>query len=103
MNILIRSGTVYDGGGGPPRQADVLIEDGLVRAVEPGIPVSAAPARVIDAEGRAVTPGFVDIHRHADIACLAGADFGETELAQGITSAVVGNCGMAPVPAPENP
>lgn len=104
MNILIQNGTVYDGGGGPPRQADVLIEDGLIRAVEPGIPASAAaPARLINAAGRVVTPGFVDIHRHADIACFTGENFGETERAQGITSAVVGNCGMSPVPAPENP
>ena len=42
------------------------------------------------------------MHRHADVACLAGPAFGETELAQGITTAINGNCGMAPVPAPEN-
>lgn len=49
-----------------------------------------------------VTPGFIDSHRHADVACLSAENFGETELAQGITTLVNGNCGIAPVPAPEN-
>jgi N-acyl-D-amino-acid deacylase len=64
--------------------------------------IQSAGAKIIDASDRVVTPGFVDIHRHADVACLADTCFGETELAQGITTAVNGNCGIAPVPASEN-
>ena len=52
-----------------------------------------------DASGKAVTPGFIDIHRHCDIAPFTNPHFGEIELAQGITSTFVGNCGLAPVPS----
>jgi N-acyl-D-aspartate/D-glutamate deacylase len=106
MNILVKNGTVYDGSGAPPLQkTDVLIEGGVVRSVRPGIPDSAvaSPDEIIDASDRVVTPGFVDMHRHADVACLVNENFGKTELAQGITTAINGNCGIAPIPAPENP
>jgi N-acyl-D-aspartate/D-glutamate deacylase len=106
MSILVKNGTVYDGSGAPPLQkTDVLIEDGVVRSVRPNIPDSAvaSPDEIIDATDRVVTPGFVDTHRHADVACLVNENFGKTELAQGITTAINGNCGIAPVPAPENP
>jgi N-acyl-D-aspartate/D-glutamate deacylase len=82
-----------------------LVEDGLIKAILPGanLPnIQSAGTTTIDACGRVVTPGFVDIHRHADVACLADPCFGTTELAQGITTAINGNCGIAPVPAPEN-
>jgi N-acyl-D-amino-acid deacylase len=77
-----------------------LIEGGFIKAIQPQM--QSAGTKIIDASGRVVTPGFVDIHRHADVACLADTCFGETELAQGITTAINGNCGIAPVPAPEN-
>jgi N-acyl-D-aspartate/D-glutamate deacylase len=82
-----------------------LIEGGLITAILPeaNLPkIQSAEVKIIDASDRIVTPGFVDMHRHADVACLAYTCFGETELAQGITTAINGNCGIAPVPAPEN-
>lgn len=97
MKTLIQAGTVYDGSGSPPRQADVLIEGDRIIAVGQALPTEGA--RVIDAQGRYVTPGFVDIHRHCDIAVLTNPDFGETELAQGVTTTMGGNCGLAAVPA----
>lgn len=99
MDTLIRGGSVYDGSGAPPRQADVLLRKGTVAAIQPGLPVENAT--VVDAEGCAVTPGFVDMHRHCDIAPLRDASFGAIELAQGITSTIVGNCGLSPVPTTE--
>lgn len=54
-------------------------------------------AYVIDATGKTITPGFTDIHRHCDYAALR-SDFGAIELAQGITSAVSGSCGLTPFP-----
>jgi N-acyl-D-aspartate/D-glutamate deacylase len=99
MSILIQGGTVYDGSGAPPIEADIRIEGERIAAIGPGLTVrDAASCTVIDARGCAVSPGFVDTHRHADIAMFASPDFGKTELAQGITSIVVGNCGIAPVP-----
>jgi N-acyl-D-aspartate/D-glutamate deacylase len=64
--------------------------------MEPRLNVEGAVT--LDACGRAVTPGFIDIHRHCDAAAFCAPDFGEIELSQGITTTVVGNCGMAPVP-----
>ena len=104
-NILIKNGNIYDGSGDAPQKADILIEDGLIKTIQYGTKLpetQSAGAIIIDASDRVVTPGFIDIHRHADVACLADTCFGETELAQGITTAINGNCGIAPVPAPEN-
>ena len=95
--LIIRNGTVYDGSGNAPYQADVLADGGVIREIGRGIEAPAG-AQAIDAAGLAVTPGFVDIHRHADAAVFLSPDFRETELAQGITTAVMGNCGIAPVP-----
>jgi N-acyl-D-aspartate/D-glutamate deacylase len=95
--MLIQGGTVYDGLGSPALQADILIED--ERIVSVGAALPAGNAQIVKAHGRIVCPGFVDIHRHADLAMFTAADFGETEKAQGITAMVVGNCGMAPVPS----
>ncbi|MDR3276941.1 MAG: amidohydrolase family protein [Treponema sp.] len=107
MAILIRSGRVYDGSGRPPFSGDVLIEGERIAAIGPQTGSQlAAPASgvaLIDARGRVVCPGFVDTHRHADAAVFSAPEFGETELAQGITTTVVGNCGIAPVPAAANP
>jgi N-acyl-D-aspartate/D-glutamate deacylase len=98
MSILIQGGAVYDGSGAPPIEADVLIEGERIAAI--GARLAVPPdAEVIDAHARVVCPGFIDTHRHADVAAFVARDFGQTELAQGVTTTVVGNCGMSPVPA----
>lgn len=56
---------------------------------------------VMDAEGKILCPGFIDIHRHPDTAALCDGNFGEIELSQGITTTIAGNCGLAPVPCSE--
>ena len=61
---MIRGGTVVDGTGAPARRADVAIDGD--RIVEVGEVDRVGARRVIDAEGRLVTPGFVDIHTHLD-------------------------------------
>lgn len=98
--ILIQNGTLYDGLGGQPYQADLLVQDGRIAQIAPGITEPAD--QVIDATGKAVTPGFVDIHRHHDAKPLNDPHFGEVELAQGITTAVAGNCGISMTPRPES-
>lgn len=84
-DLLIRGGTVVDGSGDSAVPADVAILDGKIAAVAPRIESGAA--RVIDAAGRLVTPGFIDIHRHADVR-LFSPDFGEAELHQDRKSVV---------------
>ena len=93
---LIKNGNLTDGSGRRTFQSDVLIEDGMISIVAPSI--KAKNVCVIDATGKDVTPGFIDMHRHCDVAFIRDRNFGELELRQGITSIVVGNCGLAPVP-----
>ncbi|GHV17105.1 dihydroorotase [Spirochaetia bacterium] len=97
MKTLIRGGTLYDGTGAASVEADVLIDGDRIAAIGKDIP-DRAYTKTIDAHGRVVTPGFVDVHRHADAAAFLFSAFGMTELAQGITTTAVGNCGIAPVP-----
>ena len=95
FDTIIRGGTVIDGTGRPGFSADVGVTAGRITAVDD---LSAAPAsRVIDASGRVVTPGFIDIHRHADAAAFRPG-YGELELRQGLTTIVNGNCGLSAAP-----
>jgi N-acyl-D-amino-acid deacylase len=95
FDMLIRGGTVVDGTGAVPRVADVAIINDQIVDVAPHIVGTAT--RVIDAEGRVVTPGFVDIHTHLD-AQLAWDPIGSSSCYHGITSVVMGNCGVTFAP-----
>ena len=93
-DIVIKGGTVHDGTGAPGRRADVAIKGD--RIVEVG-EVSGTATRTIDAEGRIVTPGFVDIHSHLD-AQVAWDPQCSSSCWHGVTSVVVGNCGVTFAP-----
>lgn len=93
-DLVIRGGTVYDGTGAPPVSTDVAVEGGRITAIGA---VDSEAARVIDATGLAVAPGFIDVHAHDDAAVLTTPmDF---KLMQGVTTDIVGNCGagLAPI------
>ena len=64
FDTLIMGGTVIDGTGAPARRADVGIADGKIAAI--GNLSGAEAAQVIDAAGKTVTPGFIEMHSHAD-------------------------------------
>src|SRR2546429_5779397 len=82
-DIVIRGGQVVDGSGAPGRVADVVIRDGRVAAIEPG---HFGPARrVIDARGRVVSPGFVDVKTHSDWT-LPLNPRAESKVRQGVTT-----------------
>ena len=97
-DLVIRGGTVVDGTGAPATAADVAVEDGTIVAVGPPGSVGTAGARVIDADGLLVTPGWVDIHTHFD-----GQATWDEVLApsswHGVTTLVTGNCGVGFAPA----
>lgn len=95
LDLLIRGGTVVDGTGSAPYAADVAVENG--RIVEVGALPGAHARRIISADGKLVTPGFIDIHRHADLAAWRPG-FGQPELRQGLTTIVNGNCGLSAAP-----
>ncbi len=68
MSLLIKNGTIVDGSGAEKQKADILIKGDEI--VEIGVNLSYNGARVIDAEDRIVSPGFIDIHNHADMTIL---------------------------------
>src|SRR5574341_645758 len=96
VDILIRGGRVFDGGGGPPVEADIAIEGDRIINVGRDISPPAA-RRVIDARGLAVCPGFGDIHGHSDYHLLL-TPTAESAVLQGVTSEIGGNCGYAAAP-----
>ena len=93
--LVILNGTVYDGTGGPPRRADVRIVGDTIREV--GRVRVRAGDETLDARGVAVAPGFIDTHSHADGGIFADPD-AETQVRQGITTAVIGVDGGSPYP-----
>lgn len=99
--ILFHNVLICDGTGREPFPGEVLVEGDTIREVTPGS-LGEIQAQRVDGGGKTMTPGFIDAHRHCDLAALYDPEFGKLELAQGITTAVMGNCGLAPAPcAPE--
>src|ERR1051326_1352676 len=94
-DILIRGGTVIDGSGRPGESADVAIEAGRLAALGPKL--SGAAARVINAEGLAVAPGFIDIKTHSDFVLPINPK-AESKLRQGVTTEIIGHCGFSVAP-----
>lgn len=110
FDVLIRNGRVLDGTGNPWFSADVGVRDGMIVSV--GRLPGATADRVIEADGKYVTPGFIDIHSHADdgSARIGGATIRTDDIrrkgmpnivAQGITTVVVNHDGRSPWPIAE--
>lgn len=94
-DLIIRNGTVHDGTGAEGQRADVAVVGDRIVAVGEKLELSAT--REINAEGKLVTPGFVDVHTHLD-AQLAWDPLPTSSCWHGITSAVIGNCGVTFAP-----
>src|SRR6476661_6699227 len=94
FDLVIRSGTVFDGTGSEPRDADVAISGG--RIVEVG-KVSGNGAEELDAKGMIVTPGFVDLHTHYDAQVTWSSEITPSSC-NGVTTALIGNCGVGFAP-----
>ena len=93
FDLSIRDALLVDGSGQPPRIADVHIEGERIALIGPG----SSGRREIAARGRALAPGFVDVHAHDDAALLSTPRL-EFKLLQGVTSVVIGNCGFSLAP-----
>jgi N-acyl-D-aspartate/D-glutamate deacylase len=98
VDLVIRNGMVVDGTGSPPRRADVAITGERIVAVGDDVAGAGRPKRTIDAEGRLVTPGWVDIHTHYDGQATWDPDLAPSSI-NGVTSLVMGNCGVGFAPA----
>src|SRR5688572_5235335 len=105
FDLLITGGQVYDGTGNPWFYADVGIRAGRIAVI--GKLTGATATRVIDAKGRVVVPGFIDLHSHADDGASARGGFRDPDpkrraapnlVAQGVTTVVVNHDGRSPLP-----
>ena len=94
FDLVIRNGTIVDGLGGEPFIGDVAVSDGVIAAVGT---VEGPGDREIDATGLLVTPGFVDLHTHYDGQAI-WSDRLTPSSAHGVTTAVMGNCGVGFAP-----
>ena len=96
-DLIIRGGTVVDGTGAPARTADVMVAGGRIVEIGEVDAAAGSNARVVDADGALVMPGFVDIHTHYD----GLATWDERLLPSawhGVTTVVMGNCGVGFAP-----
>src|SRR3954452_18155633 len=89
MDLLLRDADVYDGTATPPRKADVAVTGGRIMAIDTRIDAHAN--EVVDLNGLALAPGFIDVHTHSDVSLLHDPS-GESKARQGVTTEVVGNC-----------
>src|SRR5499426_2195848 len=94
-SLLVKNGSLIDGSGTPARAADVAVEGDRIVAVGSGLTGEAA--RVIDAGGHAVAPGFIDMHSHSDLFYFA-CPSAESKVRQGVTTEVVGMCSFSQAP-----
>src|SRR5256712_6555575 len=98
FDVVIRGGHLVDGTGSAARLADVGIRNGKIARV--GRVGRAESAMAIEASGKYVAPGFIDIHTHSDIGILMEPT-AECAVRQGVTTHVIGNCGDSPAPISE--
>ncbi|MFC0471373.1 amidohydrolase family protein [Halalkalibacter kiskunsagensis] len=94
LDLLIKNGRIVDGTGNPWFYGDVGIKEGKITHVGR---VSIESKEVIDANKNIVSPGFIDGHSHSDLLVLR-EPHNDIKLQQGVTTEVVGNCGLAPAP-----
>ena len=94
LDIQIRNGLIIDGSGAPAYRGNVGIKGNRIVAVGED---ETEAVDIIDANGKCICPGFIDVHNHADIAVMHGERM-EGLLYQGVTTCVVGNCGFSAFP-----
>ncbi|MFE7396657.1 amidohydrolase family protein [Streptomyces sp. NPDC057557] len=99
MDLVIRNAHVVDGTGTPAHRADVAIGDGRIAEIHPEHAPGPRPTgrRTLDADGLALSPGFIDMHAHSDLALLRDPDH-SAKAAQGVTLEVLGQDGLSYAP-----
>jgi N-acyl-D-amino-acid deacylase len=94
LDLILKNGRIVDGSGNPWYKGDVGVKDGLIVAIGS---IDQEAERVIDVERKVISPGFIDGHCHSDL-MIIDHPHSEIKLQQGVTTEVVGNCGLAPAP-----
>ena len=95
FDYIIKNGAVFDGTGAAEKKLDVAIENGLIVALGENLGIAK---HEIDASNLIVTPGFFDLYSHGDFLNLMENDLKYSRIWQGITTEIVGQCGLGPVP-----
>jgi N-acyl-D-aspartate/D-glutamate deacylase len=96
VDVIIRGGRWFDGLGSPPATRDIGIRDGRIVAVSESPLPEHSGAKVIDARGRWVMPGFIDVHTHYDAELLVSPGLKES-VRHGVTSVFVGSCSLSTI------
>ena len=94
-DTLIVGAQLYDGTGAPPVERDVAVRDGRIVAI--GNLSNWLAEDVVEAEGRALAPGFIDVHTHDDTHVIRSPQM-LPKITQGVTTVIVGNCGISASP-----
>jgi len=97
-DYLFSNGTILDGTGSAPFQANILTHGERIVQIAPGL--QSPSATVVDCKGLTLAPGFIDSHTHSDLQVLQGRT---EKLLQGVTTEVVGNCGFSAYPPAREP
>jgi N-acyl-D-amino-acid deacylase len=103
MDVLFRGATVFDGSGSPGRQLDVAVRGDRIAAVGgAATEFSQGHSQIVEADGLALAPGFIDLHSHADHT-LTAFPATPNSISQGVTTEVIGLCGFSPAPVSPDP
>jgi N-acyl-D-amino-acid deacylase len=95
FDLVLANGRIVDGCGNPWFWGDLAIRDGRIAGIAP--PGTLHGKRNLDTGGHYIAPGFIDIHTHSDLSVLVNRQ-AESAVRQGVTTHVIGNCGMSPAP-----
>lgn len=98
-DLIISGGTVIDGTGADAKRADIAVNNGRIARI--GDLTADTAAQIIDAKGKVVTPGFVDLHTHLD-AQVGWDPLMSSSSYHGVTTAMIGNCGVTFAPCSPN-
>lgn len=95
FDLLIRHAQIAEGTGAPLLRGDLAVADGVIAAI--GDLSSASAEKIVDAQNQVLAPGFIDVHTHDDLQVIKAPDM-LAKISQGITTVVVGNCGISASP-----
>ena len=96
LDTILKNGQIFDGSGKTPITTDLGIKDNIISEI--GKIDSDKGKEVIDVDGLAISPGFVDMHTHSDFTLMVNGR-AESQVHQGVTTEVVGQCGISCAPA----
>ena len=95
FDLILKGGLIIDGSGAPSYEADLAVSNGKISAI--GKFDSTEAREIIDVSGLTVSPGFVDMHTHSDFTLIADGR-AQSQVHQGVTTEVVGQCGISCAP-----